>query len=141
MHWHYALSAFIMFVLGWAVHTWGKATVTVRSSLNGIKTYAQYITVYGANLGGRVFLNLCVFGIIVDYPQDALMIGQFIGPVKTFAMAHPGPIVLFWPLAGLLGWCSDSVLDLLAGLLSKRIPWLQPQIPPEPGGNGKPAGK
>jgi hypothetical protein len=129
-HYHYGIFAYFAFFAGWAVHMWGKASVTVQSKLNGISSYRLYIWYNGPAVAGRLLLAMFGLGMLSYYDYIMPFIGGFWTTAANFFAAHPGPLPLIWPITGPLGWCADSGVAMVFALLAHKWPWLQQEVPP-----------
>jgi hypothetical protein len=129
-HYHYGILAYFSFFVGWSVHMWGKASVTVHSKLNGISSYRIYLWYNGSALAGRLLLAVFGLGLLANYDYIMPFVGGFSTMAASFFARHPGPLPLIWPITGPLGWCADSGVAMAFAIASRKWPWLQQEVPP-----------
>ena len=141
MHSHrvgFVVAVFIMFFIGQFLHAWLKAQATKNSELNGIKSYSQYIDVYGAILVSRFFL--AVLGLMAWASYGNAICGYLAEKYPDWlSWAAKNPIPFTPMTSGIYGYFGDSILDLGINVLSKWIPSLKREVPVIPSGVTKDA--
>lgn len=134
MHRQVSAFLFLFFFIGQAIHAGLQASSIIASPSNGISSYAQYVKVNGFRVASRFFIAYCIFSLWEWHgPELFAAIAQFAPGGLTFITAHPDPIPLNDATAGLFGFFSDSIMETVFGLATRKYPGLQKYFPPEPG--------
>ena len=132
-HLGFRIAIFTMFFIGQAVHAWLRAANTINSKLNGINSYQQYAQVNGAQIASRFFVAYCIFAAWAWHgPEMLAALIRYVPSLQTITGSGPADriIPVNGATAGVFGYLADSLIDTAVGLLSKRWPSLQKDIPP-----------
>ena len=127
MHIHFQISIFVLFFLGQFVHAWNRASDTIASKLNGITSYAQYMTLRDSEIMSRFLVITCIFG---GWTSGGIyeLIGYIAPSTAATLAAHPIPIA--WWTAGLFGFLGDYILYFVIGLAARYAPGIRQEVPP-----------
>ncbi len=128
----FVVAVFIFFFLGQFLHAWLRAAAIRNSSLNAVKTYGQYIEVYGAALCTRFFL--AVLGLMAWSSYGNAICVWLAGQYPDWlGWAAKNPIPFNPMTSGVYGFFGDSILDLGINYISKWVPQLKKEVPVVPG--------
>ena len=119
-HTSYVVSIFIFYLIGGFLHAWGRGSAVVKSKLNGVLSYRQYVELNAPGLCIRFFLATLGLMYWSWHPDAFETLARFLH-WNTSLNVPLNPVT-----AGAYGMFADTALDLVAA----RIPMLQREIPP-----------
>jgi len=106
----------LVYSIGAALHVLLQADATARAKNNPLMTWVAVIKQNAIRMAARTFVGTLLFAYVWSNPtsiKDVLgHVGVTFGPQMDWLVALP----MSWPLAGLYGFFTDTILAFIPGL-------------------------